>query len=316
MKYKVFIDGQEGTTGLEIHERLSKRNDIELLQIEPEKRKDREARRALLNESDISILCLPDDAAKESVSLVTNPGTKIIDASTAHRTYPGWVYGFPELDKGQREIIKKALRVCVPGCHAIGFVSIVYPLIKYGIISKDYTVFCHSITGYSGGGKKLIAQYENPLVKKEKLNCPRMYALQLRHKHLPEMQKWAGLNYPPFFTPILGNFYRGMAVSVPLFTRNLLKNINIEDLYQVFRKHYDGERFVRVMLPGDKSIPEDGFFDPTDCNNTNRMDIFIYGNAEHILVVSRLDNLGKGASGTAVQLMNIMLGIEEETGLV
>ncbi|MDF9408088.1 MAG: N-acetyl-gamma-glutamyl-phosphate reductase [Pelotomaculum sp. PtaB.Bin013] len=315
MKYKVFVDGQEGTTGLKINERLSGRADIDILKIDPERRKDPEERRAFLNNADIAFLCLPDDASRESAALVTNNRTKIIDASTAHRTDPNWTYGIPELSKNQRALIKDSHRVAVPGCHATGFNMALYPLIQEGIVPKDYPVTCQSVTGYSGGGKKLIEKYEGTGADKKNLESPQFYALSLKHKHLPEMQKVNGLVFPPLFTPIVGDFYQGMVVAVPLLARLLSKKISAEDVQNILASYYASERFVRVMPYGSESYLDNGFLDATGCNNTNRIEIFVFGDSEQILLLSRLDNLGKGASGAAVQNMNIMLGLDEGIGL-
>ncbi len=311
---KVFVDGQEGTTGLKIHERLARRSDVQILQIDPEKRKDTKARQDLLNAADIAFLCLPDAAAKESAALVTNPKTRLIDASTAHRVDPAWAYGIPELSRKHREGIKSAKRVANPGCHATGFNILVYPLVQQGIVTRDYPFTCHSITGYSGGGKKLIASYENPS-RKESLKCPRQYALSLKHKHLPEMQHIAGLSDPPVFDPICGDFYQGMAVSVPLHSKLLAKPMNAKAIQQVLASYYAGQRFVRVMPFESDAMLDEGFFDPMACNNTNNLDIFVFGHDSQIILISRFDNLGKGASGAAVQSMNIMLDVDERQGL-
>jgi len=315
VKYRVFVDGQEGTTGLEINERLSKRTDIELLKIDPERRKDPQERSRLLNGADIAFLCLPDAAARESASLVTNNKTRIIDASTAHRTDPEWTYGLPELSSSQRALIKDSYKVSVPGCHATGFNLALYPLVREGIVPADYPITCQSVTGYSGGGKRLIEQYEAAGSNNKKLKSPRFYALGLNHKHLPEMQKVSGLLYPPVFTPIVGEFYRGMAVAIPLLKRLLNKKITAKEVAGLMEAYYSGERFVSVMPYQSDSYLDNGFFDATGCNNTNRVEIFVFGHSEQILVIARLDNLGKGASGAAVQNMNIMLGAEEGTGL-
>lgn len=315
MKYKVFVDGQEGTTGLKINERLSRRTDIELLKIDPERRKDPEARRAFLNEADIAFLCLPDAASRESASLVTSDKTRIIDASTAHRTDLGWTYGIPELSKHQRAMISASHRVSNPGCFATGFNMALYPLVKEGIVPKDYPLTCHSITGYSGGGKKLIEKYESARENKKALESPRFYALSLSHKHLPEMQKISGLLFPPLFTPIVCDFYKGMVVAVPLLRRSLNKKVTAREVQEFMASYYESERFVRVMPYEAESNLDNGFFDATGCNNTNRIEIFVFGNGEQILLLSRLDNLGKGASGAAVQNMNIMLGLDEGLGL-
>jgi N-acetyl-gamma-glutamyl-phosphate reductase len=316
MAFKVFVDGQEGTTGLKIRDHLSVRKDIELLEIEAKKRKDTIRRKELLNEADVVFLCLPDAAARESVSMVSNPKTKIVDPSTAHRTDPNWVYGIPELSKEQRERIRDSKRVSVPGCHATGFVMPLYPLVSKGIIPKDYPVTCQSLTGYSGGGRKLISAYEDAdAATKEKLRGPRPYGLGLTHKHLPEMQKHAGLENPPAFLPVVGNFYQGMLVSVPLFRRMLKNQIGAKEVHAALQSHYAGQKFVRVMPLFGEGHLNDGFLDPSECNGTNRIEIFIFGNAEQILLISRFDNLGKGASGAAVQNMNLMLGVKEDEGL-
>jgi len=315
MKYIVFVDGQEGTTGLEINDRLAKRSDIEILRIDPERRKDPEARRALLNEADIAFLCLPDTASRESVSLAGSGKTRIIDASTAYRTDPGWTYGLPELSQKQREAIRDSSRVSVPGCHATGFNLALYPLVQEGIVPRDYPVTCHSVTGYSGGGKKLIEQYEAAGDQKKNLESPQFYALGLSHKHLPEMQKVSGLLNPPVFTPIVGNFYRGMAVAVPLVKQGLAKKMTAGEVRDFMASYYDGERFVRVMPFESENYLDKGFLNATACNSTNRVEICVFGHDEQILIVSRFDNLGKGASGAAVQNMNIMLGADEGAGL-
>lgn len=313
MKYKVFVDGQEGATGLRIHDYLAAWTDLEVLRIDSDKRKDVQARHELINEADVVFLCLPDDAARESVSLVSNPNTRVIDASTAHRTDPGWVYGFPELNKSQRTIICESKRVTVPGCHATGFIAALYPLIQAGIVQADYPVTAYSVTGYSGGGRKVIAEYEAAEADGS-LRSPRHYALGLSHKHLPEMQRWTGLAHPPLFAPIISSFARGMAVSIPLLTRLLPKGVGTDEVRRVLSAHYEGERFVRVMSAGEDDL-ENGRLDPEGCNDTNRLDIFVFGHADQIVVISRLDNLGKGASGAAVQNMNIMLGLDEGAGL-
>lgn len=314
MKFKVFVDGQEGTTGLKINERLLGRSDLEILRIEPEKRKDPEARRILLNEADVSFLCLPDEASRESVSLVSNPNTRIIDASTAFRTDPNWAYGLPELNKQQREIIRDSTRISVPGCHATGFNMMLYPLVSNGIVPKDYPITSYSVAGYSGGGKKMIADYQ-AVDQNKKLKIPQLYSLKLNHKHLPEMQKISGLLYPPMFTPIVGNYYNGEIVSIPLFPRLLHKKITAKDIQNFFESYYASECFVRVMPYESDAYLDDGFLGATACNDTNRIEIFIFGQDERILLSARFDNLGKGSSGAAIQNMNLMLGIDEKIGL-
>lgn len=311
---KVFIDGKEGTTGLQIFDRLPKRNDIEILLIDEEKRKDINERKRLINESDITFLCLPDAASREAVTLVENPNTRIIDASTAHRTNPDWDYGFAELSKAHREAIANSKRVANPGCYASGFISLVYPLVQAGVLPVDYPVISHAVSGYSGGGKKLIAQVEDE--NKAKALCsPRQYALTQSHKHIPEMQKICGLQFEPMFNPIVDDYYAGMVVSVPLITRTLPKKYTPADIHAILSEHYAGQRFVKVMeLGGTETLP-DGFLSANDLEGTNDMQLFVFGNDDRILLCSRLDNLGKGASGAAVQNMNIMLGIDEATGL-
>lgn len=312
MKYKVFVDGQEGTTGLKIREYLAKREDLTILEIDASKRKDKEERKMLLNEADIAFLCLPDEAAKESVSLVTNPNTKIIDASTAFRTNDNWVYGLPELHN-RREQIAMSKRVSVPGCHATSFILSLYPLVQEGIVPKDYPIFAQSISGYSGGGKKLIQKYESE--KKEAYNSPKHYALALHHKHLPEMKKIVGLSYDPIFTPIVANYYKGLAVSIALHPRMLQKKMGAKEIHELLSSYYEGEKFVSVMPYNSSANLEDGFFSITGCNDTNRSEIFVFGEEDRVLILCRLDNLGKGASGAAIQNMNIMLGLEEGIGL-
>lgn len=312
--YKIFVDGQEGTTGLQINERLAKHNGIEILKIENDKKKDIETKKKFLNEADVVFLCLPDDAAKESVSLITNPKTCIIDASTAHRTNPAWVYGFPEL-KGQRDKIKKSKRIAVPGCYATGFVALMYPLVQAGIVQRDYPLTLHAISGYSGGGKKLIAQYESDEANKGALIAPRPYSAKLNHKHLPEMHKIVGLDFPPLFTPIVCNYYKGMAVSVPLIRRLLPKKSSAKEIHEYFSEYYASEQFVKVLPFETELSTENGYLNVISSNDTNRNDICMFYNDEQIVLISRLDNLGKGASGAAVQCMNIVLGYDESTGL-
>jgi N-acetyl-gamma-glutamyl-phosphate reductase len=316
MKYKIFVDGQEGTTGLKINERLETRSDIEILKISPEKRKDIEERRKLINMSDIVFLCLPDVSAKESVSLVENKNTRVIDASTAHRTQEGWVYGLPELNRTQRQLIKNSKRVAVPGCYATGFNLAVYPLINEGILPKDYPVSCHAISGYSGAGKKMIEQYEGTAPIPASLNSPRFYSLGLQHKHVPEMKKISGLQFEPLFSPVVANYFKGMSVSVPLFSRLLRNNITGNEIQKFYEEYYKEEQFIKVYPYSEESNLDNGFFSPLDCNNTNNLQLYVFGNKEQILLMSRLDNLGKGASGAAIQIMNIMLGTDEAYSLV
>ena len=314
MKPNVFIDGQSGTVGLKIHERLSARKDIEFIEIPVEKRKDPKARRKLLNEADIVFLCLPDDAARESVSLIANKSVCVIDGSTAHRVTDGWVYGLPELNKGQRTLIKNSKRIVVPGCHATGFISLLFPLVSKGIVAPDYPVTSYAIAGYSGGGKSMIADYEGKNPHEDILN-PRPYSLGLNHKHVPEMTKYSGLTQAPLFNPTVVNVYNGEIIFVPLVVRYLIKQLSAAEIRAVMAEYYSGERFIKVIpFPADDYL-ENGFMTFTKCNGTNNLEIFIFGDKEKILLVARFDNLGKGSSGAAVQDMNIVLGLPEQTGL-
>ena len=314
MKKKVFIDGKAGTTGLKIFERLGKRDDLEILLIDEDKRKDNAERARLINSADFVFLCLPDAAAKEAVSLCTNPDVRIIDASTAHRTNPDWDYGFPELSEKHRENIRKSKRVANPGCYASGFISLVYPLVKAGVLPKDYPLTCHAVSGYSGAGNKMIAVMESDQKTKEMFS-PRQYALGQCHKHLPEMQTVCGLKYKPMFNPIVDDYYNGMVVSVPLISRCLTKKYTPKDIHEIMAAHYAGQHFVKVMELGGTETLADGFIPANTLADTNNMQIFVCGNDDQILLLSRFDNLGKGASGAAVQSLNIMMGIDEATGL-
>jgi len=315
MKYKIFIDGKEGTTGLKIFERFEGRNDIEILSIDDDKRKDPAARAECINASDFTFLCLPDAAAIEAVSLCTNPNTKIIDASTAHRVNPDWAYGFPELGADFREKIVKSKRVAVPGCYASGTIAICYPLVKSGIMPRDYPVVVHAVSGYSGAGKKAIAQYEAE-GRDPSLDSPRLYALTQMHKHLPEMKKISGLDYEPIFNPYICDYFQGMTVTVGLHSRLLAKKVTAHNVWEMFAAHYEGCRFVRVAaFMGEGVLPEQ-FIPANALAGTNEMQVFVYGNDDRIMVTTRFDNLGKGASGAAVQCMNIMMGLDEATGLV
>lgn len=314
MKKKVFIDGKAGTTGLKIFERLGKRDDLEILLIDEDKRKDNAERARLINSADFVFLCLPDAAAKEAVSLCTNPDVRIIDASTAHRTNPDWDYGFPELSEKHRENIRKSKRVANPGCYASGFISLVYPLVKAGVLPEDYPLTCHAVSGYSGAGNKMIAVMESDQKTKEMFS-PRQYALGQCHKHLPEMQTVCGLKYKPMFNPIVDDYYNGMVVSVPLISRCLTKKYTPKDIHEIMAAHYAGQHFVKVMELGGTETLADGFIPANTLADTNNMQIFVCGNDDQILLLSRFDNLGKGASGAAVQSLNIMMGIDEATGL-
>ena len=313
MKTKIFIDGSEGTTGLRIHERFKNRDDIELLTIPTELRKDLNERKRLINASDITFTCLPDAAAIESVSLVENENVRIIDPSTAHRTEEGWAYGFPELSKKHRLAIQTGKRVAVPGCHATGFISLVYPLIAGGILPSDYPVSAFSLTGYSGGGNKMIAEYEDEKRLRE-YDAPREYALSQGHKHLKEMMKITGLNKKPLFSPIVADYYSGMVVSVPLYAELLNGSITPEKLQDFFADYYMDERFIRVMPYGAES-ENGGFLSANTCSGWDGLQIYVTGNPDRILLSARFDNLGKGASGAAIQCLNIMLGCEENKGL-
>ncbi len=307
---KVYIDGQEGTTGLKIMERFAGRTDIELLRIDEDKRKDLDERKKLINSSDFTFLCLPDAASIEAVSLADDR-VRIIDASTAHRTDPNWAYGFPELSPDFRRKIETSNRVAVPGCYASGFASMVYPLVKLGILPADYPVSVHAVSGYSGAGKKAIAVYEGA-DRPADYDSPRQYALTQMHKHLPEMQKICGLDYAPAFNPLICDYFAGMVVSLPIHTRLLSKKYTVSDVRKALTEYYDGAVFVKVMPEGE---PESGFIGANDLSGTNNMELFVNGNDDRMILCSRLDNLGKGASGAAVQCLNIMMGVDETTGL-
>ncbi|MDF2838511.1 MAG: hypothetical protein K0S60_214 [Evtepia sp.] len=309
MKPLVFIDGREGTTGLQIYDRLAIREDISLLLIEEEKRKDPIARSELLNAADLVFLCLPDAAAREAVSMIQNPNTRVIDASTAHRTAPGWVYGFPELH-GYRRQIPEALRLANPGCHATGFLSTVAPLVELGILPRDYPLACYSLTGYSGGGKSLIAEYENP-ERSNLLKAPNIYALSLQHKHLPEMQAIAGLSAPPVFSPILGDIYKGMATTVLLQNRLLQGKPSAKDIWEQLSAYYEDAALISVA-PFGGTTPRHS---ANQLSGSDRLEIVVSGHEDQTMLTALFDNLGKGASGAAVQNMNLMLGFDELAGL-
>ncbi|MDR2637163.1 MAG: N-acetyl-gamma-glutamyl-phosphate reductase [Zoogloeaceae bacterium] len=318
MTFKIFIDGRHGTTGLKIDERLSSRSDIEILAIPEAARKDPAKKAEYINQADIVFLCLPDAAAREAAALLAadNRRTRLLDTSTAHRTHPDWVYGLPELD-GQRQRIREARKVAVPGCHATGFILLARPLVDAGILPADHPASACSLTGYSGGGKEMIASYETPERLPDAMLSPRFYALGLAHKHLPEMQAMSRLAQKPLFTPIVGNFAQGMIVALPLFPRALPRAVTPADIQASYRAYYADEPFIRVMPvdPLAAGVLDNGFFPATACNDTNRAEIFVFGHAEQILLAARFDNLGKGASGAAVQCMNLMLGVDETSGL-
>ena len=314
MTHRVFVDGQEGTTGLRIHEMLARRSDIEVLRIDADHRKDSAERARLLNAADVAFLCLPDAAAREAAALVTNPNTCLIDASTAHRTAPDWAFGLPELAPQQRDRIRASKRISNPGCHASCFILLLRPLVDAGLVPADLLVSATSITGYSGGGKKMIEQYERG--GDARLDSPRPYGLSLSHKHIPEMVTHTGLTTKPIFMPILSSFYKGLAVSVPLHLSQLRPGTTGQMLQKALADRYAGERFIRVMpLSDPAALDEGGYFDVQACNDTNRSDLIVFANAEQVILLSRLDNLGKGASGAAVQSMNVHLGMDEGLGL-
>jgi N-acetyl-gamma-glutamyl-phosphate reductase len=313
MAYRVFVDGQEGTTGLRIHEYLAQRADLEVLRIDPQRRKDTDERARLLNAADVAFLCLPDAAAREAAALVHNPRTCLIDASTAHRTAPGWVFGLPELAPEQRALLRGSKRIANPGCHASAFILLMRPLVDAGLVPSATPLTAFSLTGYSGGGKKMIDEYQSGA--DPRLQSPRPYALGLQHKHLPEMTSHARLAMPPVFSPVVANFYKGLSVSVPLHLSQLSGNATAEGVHAALAARYANERFVRVMPLRDGPTLEAGFFDVQACNDTNRADLFVFASPTQLLLMARLDNLGKGASGAAVQCMNLHLGLDEGQGL-
>lgn len=313
MKKKVFIDGSEGTTGLRIDERFRKREDIELLHINPELRKDPEERKKMIRASDITFLCLPDEAARESAALAEGEDVVIIDTSTAHRTEEGWAYGFPELSDAHRTAIKEGTRIAVPGCYATGFISLVYPLITGGILPKDYPVSSFAISGYSGAGKKTIAAYESADRPKE-LSAGREYALTQQHKHLKEMKKITGLARTPLFSPIIDDYYSGMVVSVQLYADMLSRKELPESLLDFYADYYKNRQFIKVSAADDETAAG-GFLAGNSLSGWDGLKIYVTGNEERIVVSSQFDNLGKGASGAAIQCMNIILGCDESKGL-
>jgi N-acetyl-gamma-glutamyl-phosphate reductase len=314
MAIQVFVDGQEGTTGLQIHELLARRGDVSVLRIAPELRKDHAERARLLNAADVAFLCLPDAAAREAAALVENPDTCVIDASTAHRTDPAWVFGLPELAPDQRDKLRHAKRISNPGCHSTAFILLVRPLLDAGLLDVDARLTATSITGYSGGGRKMIEQYE-AVPPAQRLASPRPYGLGLAHKHVPEMQVQSALRVRPIFMPCVANFYKGLTVSVPLHLSAMKKPADPRELHDALARRYARERFVKVMPFGDASVLDEGYFDVQACNDTNRCELFVFGSGDQAILMSRLDNLGKGASGAAVQSMNVHLGLDESLGL-
>ena len=305
----IFIDGKAGTTGLRIYDRLSQRDDVRLITLSEEERKNTDSRRRALNEADVAFLCLPDDAAMEAVSLIDNPETVIIDTSTAHRTQEGWAYGFPELSAALEKTIRSARRIAVPGCHASGFIALIYPLIEAGILPKDALLSCHSLTGYSGGGKKMIAAYEetagDPL-----LQAPRQYGLTQRHKHLKEMKAVTGLVQEPLFCPIVADFYSGMEVTVPLFAEQLAGGAGLEDVKTIYRNKY---RLGLVQY--DEACDRDGFLSAATLSGKDSMKISVFGNESRFLLTAVYDNLGKGASGAALECLNLVMNKPKDFGL-
>ena len=314
MKPIIFIDGEHGTTGLQIRAMLESRKDLELASLPRERAKDESAKREMVNAVDAVILCLPDDAARATVALIDNPRTAVIDASTAHRTAPGWAYGFPELTKTQRATIRASKRISNPGCYPTGFLALVRPLREAGVMASTHAIATHAVSGYSGGGKKMIESYEGA-------GTPRpqpfgAYALSLKHKHQPEMQQHGLLDAPPLFAPAVGTYLRGMLVHVPLVLSTLARRVTGADLHAIYARHFGGEAFVTVRPLNDTTALRDGqFLEPEDLNGTNRLEVFVYASDTQALLVARLDNLGKGASGAAVQNLNLVLGLPEAAGL-
>lgn len=313
MGAKVFIDGEAGTTGLQIRERLEGRRDIELVSIDPGKRKDCDERKLLLNRVDAVILCLPDEAAREAVGLIENAAVKVIDASTAYRVAPGWTYGFAEMAKGQRAAIAAARRITNPGCYPTGFIALTRPLVEAGILPRDWAVSVNAVSGYSGGGKAMIAEFEDEAQPSFTRVPYRIYAMAQRHKHVPEMQKYSGLARAPIFAPGVGRYYKGMIVEVPLPLAAIANGSKLEDVHGVLAQAYKGERFVRVASLEEAQRLKT--LDPEGLNGTNELKLFVFGHDEEARLVALLDNLGKGASGAAVQNLNIALGLDEGAGL-
>lgn len=307
---KIFIDGKAGTTGLRIYERLAERADLEIILLSDDERKSPEARKRALNAADIAFLCLPDDAAREAVSMIENENTVVLDTSTAHRTDPNWCYGFPELSAEFETKLKSSKRIAVPGCHASGFISLVYPLVESGMIKASTLLSCHSLTGYSGGGKKMIAEYESE-ERSEQLDAPRQYGITQMHKHLKEMKAITGIDEAPCFSPIVADFYSGMLVTVSLFKSQLCNGFGMEDIKRLYAEKYNGE-IVRYV----ESFDEGGFMAANAVAGKDIMLVTVAGNEDRIQLTALYDNLGKGASGAAIQCMNMVLGVDKTTGLV
>ena len=306
---KIFIDGSAGTTGLRIYDRLALRQDVELITLPEKERKDLQSRRRALNRADVVFLCLPDAAAEEATGLLENPETVVLDTSTAHRTCEGWVYGFPELSKAQEEKIRTARRIAVPGCHASGFIALVYPLIQAGLLPETARLTCHSLTGYSGGGKKMIAAYEDPQ-RPGLLDAPRQYGLSQQHKHLKEMKAVTGLAEEPIFCPIVDDFYSGMEVTVPLFADQLRDGAGPEDIRALYRRWYTGP-----VVTFSEEEGTDGFLPAGRLSGRDSMRISVFGNEKRILLTAVYDNLGKGASGAALECLNLVMGLDKAFGL-
>jgi N-acetyl-gamma-glutamyl-phosphate reductase len=316
MAATIFIDGREGTTGLQLHQRVATRVDLRLIEVPADLRKDPGARHEAMAKADVTVLCLPDDAARDAVRLASDLRTRLLDASVAHRTADGWVYGMPELASTQRDAIRSATRVANPGCHATGFILPVRPLVDAGIVPADYPITAQALSGYSGGGKKLIQAFEQHDFSDPSPDWSvRPYALALEHKHVAEMQRYARLSARPLFSPVVAAHYQGEIVTIPLHVRLLARQVSVKDVHDVLSARYAGEPFVTVLPLGGDGAVEDGYLSPTACNGTNRVELLVTGNAEQILVTARLDNLGKGASGAALQNLNLMLGLDERLGL-
>ncbi|MGE3143010.1 MAG: N-acetyl-gamma-glutamyl-phosphate reductase [Hyphomonadaceae bacterium] len=315
MPATVFIDGEAGTTGLQIRERLSGRRDLELVSIDPAKRKDAHARKAMLNGADVVILCLPDEAAREAVALIDNPAVKVIDASTAHRTAPGWIYGFPEMTPSRRAEIAAARRVSNPGCWATGAIALLAPLVRAGLVPADWPITINGISGYSGGGKAMIAEFENPADPTFTHVPYRLYAMGLEHKHVPEITAQAGLKTRPLFAPSVGRYYKGMLVEVPLHLAAMALTPRVSDVQEALARAYVDARYVEVAAAQEAAAVKT--LDPEGLNDSNRLKLFVFGSEKHgqARLAALLDNLGKGAAGAAVQNLNIMLGLDEGAGL-